>query len=268
MFQSCPCCRTQRGRGGRSQPRHNRNSTKMTATLGASCLIRVQFSDSDAWSLSAIEAHRQTAAIQSMCSALTQGARRGWEAPIVLLGIALAGLGALSIGAGDFAYQWQPVATALPHRSTFAVASGMAEVAAGFALTVPASRRVGAVGGCAIFCCWTALHIPSVVNKPFDISVWLGAAEPAALALGLFRFCASESEQPSARGLDLWSGRSVRRSARGVWTLAFHLRVVYRRIGSALDAGAFGSRLRHRRGSWRGRPCPYARRLAQTSGAC
>jgi uncharacterized membrane protein len=119
-----------------------------------------------------------------------------WEAPIVLLGLALAGLGVLSVISGDFAFQWEPVPADIPHRAALAVVSGLAEILAALVLAIPQWRKVGALAACVVFAGWTALHLPSLARKPFDVSVWLGAAEAAAITLGIFLVATEKALTP------------------------------------------------------------------------
>ena len=64
-----------------------------------------------------------------------------WRA---VFAVALAGLGVLSLGSGDFAYPWQPVppwATGVMVRSPFAYASGALLLAGGGGLLWPRTLR-------------------------------------------------------------------------------------------------------------------------------
>jgi uncharacterized membrane protein len=130
-----------------------------------------------------------------------------WDVPIVGLGLALAGFGVLSVVSGDFAFQWEPVPADIPHRVTFAVVSGLVEILAALVLAVPRWRRPGALAACLVFAGWTALHVPALGRKPLEVSVWLGAAEAAALALGIFLVATEKTLTP--RGTQLRSGAVV-----------------------------------------------------------
>jgi uncharacterized membrane protein len=142
-----------------------------------------------------------------MSHVLVQQIGRAWEAPIVLLGFALAGLGALSVVSGDFAFQWEPVPSDIPYRATLAVVSGVAEILTGLALAVPQWRRAGALAACLVFGGWMVLHVSSLARRFLDVSVWLGAAEAAALVLGVVLLAAEK--MPTSLGARLRSGAVV-----------------------------------------------------------
>ena len=116
-----------------------------------------------------------------------------WPMAVALLplAVALAAFGALSLGSGDFAFQWQPVPPDVPARATLAMAAGALELAAA-ALLVPARlRAVGAWLAAAILLGWVALHLPSVASRPTSIADWLGVAESSAMASATLMFAAT-----------------------------------------------------------------------------
>ena len=106
------------------------------------------------------------------------------DAPALALALALAGLGALSLISGDFAFQWQPIDAALPARAQWALATGIVEVLAALMISVPRTRKLGAFVVCALYLFWTLLHTPGITRHPLDPAAWLGAAEPFSIALG------------------------------------------------------------------------------------
>ncbi len=122
-------------------------------------------------------------------------------AALVPLAVALGALGALSLGSGDFAFQWQPVPPDTPARGALAMATGALEVAAAVLLVPPRLRALGAWLAAAILLGWTALHVPSVVQRPASIADWLGIAETAAMASAALMFAATWADVAAARAI-------------------------------------------------------------------
>ena len=109
---------------------------------------------------------------------------------LAALAIGLGALGALGIGSGDFAFQWQPVPPDVPARGTLAIAAGVLEVVAAAMLALRRLRAAGAWLAAALLLAWTALHVPAVVQRPASIADWLGVAESAAMASAALMFAA------------------------------------------------------------------------------
>lgn len=101
-------------------------------------------------------------------------------------GLLLAALGALSVVSRDFAFQWQPVPPDVPGRDALAVLAGIVEIVVGGAMWNARWRRRAAVAGSSVFFVWMLLHLPAVARTPLDVAAWLGVAETAALAIGLW----------------------------------------------------------------------------------
>ncbi len=133
-------------------------------------------------------------------------------APMFTLALSLGALGALSLGSGDFAFQWQPVPPDAPARGTLALAAGGLELLAAVLIVVPRLRAAGAWLAAALLLGWVALHVPSVVQRPGSVADWLGLAETAAMAgaaLMLAATCGGASAAPA-----------IVRGATGVFGLA------------------------------------------------
>ena len=114
--------------------------------------------------------------------------------PLVALAIGLGALGVLSLGSGDFAFQWQPVPPDVPSRATLAMLVGALEVAAAVLLLMPGRlRSIGAWLAAILLVGWVALHGPSVVQRPTSVADWLGVAETAAMASAALMFAAAWS---------------------------------------------------------------------------
>ena len=107
------------------------------------------------------------------------------------LALGLAALGALSLASGDFAFQWQPVPPGAPARGALAMGTGALEVAAAVLLLPARLRALGAWLAAAILLGWTALHVPSVLQRPASIADWLGVAESSAMASATLMFAAT-----------------------------------------------------------------------------
>src|SRR3954469_15374364 len=73
--------------------------------------------------------------------------KRADFATLAALGMAagLIGLGALSVAARGFAFQWEPVPKAFPAREALGLLSGLVALAAGGLLVVPRTRAWGAL---------------------------------------------------------------------------------------------------------------------------
>ncbi len=97
-------------------------------------------------------------------------------------------LGALGVASADFAYQWQPVPPDVPARGALALAVGLLEVVAAAMLAIARLRSAGAWLAAALLLGWTALHIPSVLQRPASVADWLGVAESVAMASAALMF--------------------------------------------------------------------------------
>jgi len=133
--------------------------------------------------------------------------------PLAALAVGVGALGVLSLGSGDFAFQWQPVPPDVAARGALAMATGALEVAAAVLLLLAGRlRAIGAWLATALLLAWVALHVPPVVRHPLSIGDWLGIAEAAAMASAALMFAAA------------WSGIAaagvVRRGATAAFGLA------------------------------------------------
>lgn len=108
-----------------------------------------------------------------------------WAALGMALG--LCGLGLLSVFFRDFAMAWQPVPASLPHRPSWATASGLVLLASGVMLAVRRTRTWGAGLAAAFIFLWAAvLHLPAALAKPLALGAWQSVCEPLAIATGAF----------------------------------------------------------------------------------
>ena len=117
------------------------------------------------------------------------------------MALSLAALGALSLGSGDFAFQWQPVPPEVPARATLAMAIGALEVLAGALFFVARLRAAGAWLAAALLVGWTALHVPAVVQRPASVGDWLGIAETTAMASAALMLAAGISGGDHVRAI-------------------------------------------------------------------
>ena len=121
--------------------------------------------------------------------------RQTW--PIRISGLLLVAFGILTVVSRDFAFQWQPVPPTVPGRELFAMVAGVLEIVIGGAMWRSRWQHQAAVAGSAVFFGWMALHIPAIVRSPLDVAAWLGGAETAALALGLWIASCRKSPAPA-----------------------------------------------------------------------
>ena len=132
--------------------------------------------------------------------------------PLAALAVGMGALGVLSLGSGDFAFQWQPVPANVAARGALAMATGALEVAGAVLLLLPGRlRAIGAWLVTTLLLGWVALHVPPVVRHPSSIGDWLGIAEAAALASAALMFAAA------------WSGIAAAGAVRRGATVAFGL---------------------------------------------
>jgi uncharacterized membrane protein YphA (DoxX/SURF4 family) len=115
---------------------------------------------------------------------------------MVPLGIRFYGLGAIALGVvgiiwGDFALQWQPVASWFPGRTVLAYVFAAALVLAGAGVNDlnPSKRRREVVPGAAALAGLYAvvvvlMHGPLIFQRPTLVAAWSGAAEQMALVAG------------------------------------------------------------------------------------
>ena len=127
----------------------------------------------------------------------------------VLLGCALAALGALSVASRDFAFQWQPVPSAIPHRPELAAVSG-AVLEACAAAMVLGRGKVAALPMAIIVSVWAiTLQLPRVLSTPLDFTMWLGLAETSAMAIGAWAVVSARAlDCPPTAGPSSWVARS------------------------------------------------------------
>jgi len=114
-------------------------------------------------------------------------------AALATMATGLGALGALSLGSGDFAFQWQPVPPDVPARAALALVAGALEVLAAALLVPSRTRAAGAWLAALLLLGWVALHVPSVIRKPGSVADWLGVAETAAMATAALMFAGSTS---------------------------------------------------------------------------
>jgi uncharacterized membrane protein len=102
-----------------------------------------------------------------------------------LFAIGLAGMGALSLGSGDFAYTWQPVPDWVIWRSGLAHIAGLLMLAAGIGMLVQRVARTSALVMTIYLVSWILLlQLPRVARAPASVGSWLGFSENLVLICG------------------------------------------------------------------------------------
>lgn len=110
----------------------------------------------------------------------------------LLFALAVAGLGLLSLGSGDFALNWQPVPLWLPARAVFAYASGAILLFGGLLLLVKPTARLAALVLTINFLAWLVLlQLPRVAAGWSHAGSWLGFGETSVLVAGAAAILAS-----------------------------------------------------------------------------
>lgn len=114
---------------------------------------------------------------------------RPWATPIerlaaALFSASLGTLGLLTVLSRDFAYDWQPVASALPFRAATAVVCGLFMIALAAALLIRRLEDMAAQLLLPFLLVWLSLKVPAVVAVPKIEGVWLGLGEIGMLVAG------------------------------------------------------------------------------------
>lgn len=120
----------------------------------------------------------------------------------VLFALAIAGLGLLSLGSGDFALNWQPVPAWLPARAALAYLSGAILLIGGLAILLRPTARLASLVLTVNFFTWLVLlQIPRVVAGWSHAGSWLGFGETSVLVAGAWAILAAL--QDAKRGMRL-----------------------------------------------------------------
>jgi uncharacterized membrane protein len=102
-----------------------------------------------------------------------------------LFAIGLAGMGALSLGSGDFAYSWQPVPDWVIWRSGLAHISGLLLLGAGIGMLIQRVARTSTLVMTIYLVSWVLLlQGPRVARAPANVGAWLGFCENLLLVCG------------------------------------------------------------------------------------
>ena len=165
-----------------------------------------------------------------------------------LFAFGLAGLGALSLGSGDFAYSWQPVPVGFPWREVLARMSGAVLLAGGLGMVLARTAKLSALSITVyLLSCSVLLHGPPVVHAPRDVGAWLGLAENVVLFCGGWILFACLRRRGGGAGAGRLSGRGALVTARilvGVSCLVLGLsHFVYTEVTAGMIPRWFPARL-------------------------
>jgi uncharacterized membrane protein len=135
--------------------------------------------------------------------------------------VALAGLGVLSLGSGDFAYVCQPVPTWVIGRPVLAYASGALLLACGAGLlwprTLERSSLVLALYGTGSM---LLLHAPRIAREPLKEVEWFNLGEIATIVAGAWILFACAAPEPAGGWRESVGGERGVRLARRLFALA------------------------------------------------
>jgi uncharacterized membrane protein YphA (DoxX/SURF4 family) len=122
----------------------------------------------------------------------------------ILFAVGILALGAFTLGAADFAFQWQPVPANVPARAMLARAVGVIFIGTGICLLIPSMTRVAAAVLTASFWTWELLlHVPPLLTTGEN---WLGAAEVLALCGGSLALLGMTANRTYTGALDWIAG--------------------------------------------------------------
>ena len=135
--------------------------------------------------------------------------------------VAVAGLGVVSLGSGDFAYVFQPVPAWVVGRPVLAYASGALLLACGAGLLWP---RAVARSSFVLAVCGVAsmllLHAPRIVRAPLTEVEWFNLGEIAAIVAGAWILFARAAPSPAGGSREAVAGDRGVRLARRLFALA------------------------------------------------
>jgi len=140
----------------------------------------------------------------------------------VIFALAVAGLGILSLGSGDFALNWQPVPKGIPGREILATISGAILFFGGLSLLLKPAAKLAALVLTINFIVWLLLlRVPNVVAGWSHEGVWLGFGETLLVVTGAWAILVLLQGEGDGRGLTgLPAGPTGLRLARLLFGLA------------------------------------------------
>lgn len=145
---------------------------------------------------------------------------RNQQPALTLFAVGMIGLGVLALVYGDFAMQWQPVATWVPGRTVLAYGSGLIMIFGGVGLLSSATAAWSARILFAYLIVWLLLKVPAVVVAPKITAVWLGFGEIAVLMTGGWVLFATLADVPDRSPLAFATGERGIRIARIIFAIS------------------------------------------------